>query len=224
MTKHDPLNPCGLDGFAFLEFSGPNKLLKQQFKSMGFHRVATHPQQPVSRYQQGDIQFIINNATDCQAQIHSDRHGPGVCAMGFRVHDAEHAFAYALKHGATPFIDTNHVNHGLPGIEAIGGSVIYFVDSVHQPFAGVWTELADTNTATDHLTTIDHLTHNVHRGNMDKWAQFYESIFNFKEIRYFDIKGKLTGLISRALASPCGQIKIPFLQKTKRLGLILKPR
>ena len=212
MKKHDPQNPCGLDGFAFLEFSGPMTLLQQQFQNMGFHLSATHPQQKVMRYTQGNIQFILNDAEDCQAHIHKETHGPGACAMGFKVQDAEHAFAYAIKHGATPFIDHNHVNHGLPAIEAIGGSVIYFVDAHHQPFSGLWKELPASTLSQQGtgLLEIDHLTHNVHRGNMDKWAAFYETIFNFNEIRFFDIKGKLTGLTSRALASPCGKIKIPL--------------
>lgn len=211
MSKHDPQNPCGLDGFAFIEFSGPIDLLQNQFQSMGFQQIARHPQQPVMRYEQGHIQFILNGAKDCQAQKHHDIHGPGACAMGFKVHNAEHAFEFAIKHGATPFIDNSHVNHGLPAIEGIGGSVIYFVDSVHQPFAGQWNEMPEAHlTTTTGLTSIDHLTHNVYRGHMDKWAKFYETIFNFHEIRFFDIKGKLTGLISRALASPCGKIKIPL--------------
>lgn len=205
-------NPCGLDGFAFLEFSGPDKnRLHQQFTQMGFQPVATHAREDITCYQQGDIQFIINAANNCQAQTHAVTHGPGACAMGFKVHDAQKAFAYAIKQGATPFHDSEHVNHGLLAIHAIGGSVIYFVDNNHQPFANDWGSIHSLpKTQPVLLSTIDHLTHNVFRGNMDKWAHFYESIFNFQEIRFFNIIGKLTGLISRALASPCGKIKIPL--------------
>ncbi len=205
-------NPCGLDGFAFLEFSGPNKkLLHQQFIHMGFQPTASHASEDITLYQQGQIQFIINAATNCQAQTHANTHGPGTCAMGFKVADADAAFAHAIKHGATPFHDKKHVDHGLPAIQAIGGSVIYFVDDKNQPFAQQWKSLspykADEKIL---LANIDHLTHNVFRGNMDKWAKFYADIFNFQEIRYFDIVGKLTGLVSRALGSPCGKIKIPL--------------
>lgn len=204
-------NPCGLNGFAFLEFSAPDKaLLQKQFDTMGFQIEATHSNQDITCYRQGNIQFILNAANDCQAQQHALAHGAGACAMGFRVSNAQAAFAHALKQGATTFHDCQHANHGLPAIQAIGGSVIYFVDETNQPFANHW-QLKPTNPLINcGLADIDHLTHNVYRGNMNQWAHFYESLFNFKEIRYFDIKGQLTGLISRALASPCGKIKIPL--------------
>ena len=206
-------NPCGLEGFAFLEFSGPDKkLLDQQFTEMGFHKHASHMHQNVTLYQQGKIQFIVNAASNCQAEQHAKVHGPAACAMGFKVKNAKQAFEHALKHGATPFLDSEHVHHGLLAIEAIGGSVIYFVDEESLPFSHQWANTSTSHTAKDSagLTNIDHLTHNVYRGNMDKWAEFYESIFNFHEIRFFNITGKMTGLISRALASPCGNIKIPL--------------
>lgn len=206
-------NPCGLNGFAFLEFSGPDEqALHQQFTSMGFTKRAKHPDEAISLYQQGQIQFIVNATRNSQAQEHAHAHGAGACAMGFRVEDAKKAYAYAISHGATPFVDCQHANHHLPAIQAIGGSVIYFVDETHQPFANCWEQLPESANATGDcdLLAIDHLTHNVHRGNMDKWAAFYAQIFNFREIRFFNIIGKMTGLISRALASPCDKIKIPL--------------
>lgn len=204
-------NPCGLDGFAFLEFSGPDKKkLHQQFIDMGFQAVATHKDQDITLFQQNGIQFIVNAARNCQAETHAGIHGAGACAMGFKVKDAQAAFAYAIEHGATAFEDCQHAHHNIPAIQAIGGSVIYFVDKTHQPFAGQW-QLHDTSAQQNNgLVSIDHLTHNVFRGNMDKWANFYEQIFNFSEIRFFNIKGKMTGLVSRALGSPCGKIKIPL--------------
>ena len=177
---------------------------------MGFQLNATHTQADISLYQQGNIQFIVNAANNCQAAQHAKTHGAGSCAMGFKVHDANKAFDHAIKHGAIPFKESGAINHGLPAIEAIGGSAIYFVDDAHQPFAKQWSTASSPTTKDTGLTFIDHLTHNVFRGNMDKWATFYESIFNFHEIRFFNITGKMTGLISRALASPCGKIKIPL--------------
>ncbi len=219
MNNHNQDNPCGLDGFAFLEFSGPNStLIHNQFLKMGFRPKAAHKNQDITLYQQGQIQFIVNAAKNCQAQTHAQTHGAGACAMGFKVHDAKAAFDYAIKQGAIPFYDSKDVNHGLLAIEAIGGSVIYFVDTSNTPFADAFKqnsiqqshEQNDQNNTHNLLTEIDHITHNVYRGNMDKWAAFYETIFNFHEIRFFNIVGKLTGLISRALASPCGKIKIPL--------------
>ncbi|BCA96466.1 4-hydroxyphenylpyruvate dioxygenase [Legionella antarctica] len=204
-------NPCGLDGFAFLEFSGPDKQrLEQQFVDMGFQPVSTHQDQDITLYQQGEILFIVNGARDCQAAEHGVTHGPGACAMGFKVKDADAAFQYALKNGATAFEDSRHAHHDLPAINAIGGSVIYFVDDTHKPFNNKWKINTTSAIPGNGLVAIDHLTHNVFRGNMDKWAKFYESIFNFQEIRFFNIVGQMTGLISRALSSPCGKIKIPL--------------
>ena len=206
-------NPCQLDGFAFVEFSAPNKAcLDQQFLNMGFEARAHHSSLDITLYQQGDIQFIVNAAPDCQAQAHAQTHGAGACAMGFKVADAAQAFAYAVAHGAIPVHEEGAVKHGLPAIEAIGGSVIYFVDKEHQAFAHEWNISPPIKPSPDAigLHYIDHLTHNVFRGNMDKWALFYESMFNFHEIRFFNISGQMTGLISRALASPCGKIKIPL--------------
>lgn len=206
-------NPCGLDGFAFVEFSSNDpSFLHDHFKKMGFNAIATHHQQDITLYQQGSIDFIVNEAPDSQAQAHAATHGSGACAMGFRVHDAKQAYEYAISHGAKPFKDCIHADHGLLGIEAIGGSVIYFVDEKQTAFKELWKkneQIPEARVACG-LTFIDHLTHNVHRGNMDKWAEFYQSIFNFREIRFFNIVGKMTGLISRALSSPCNKIKIPL--------------
>lgn len=214
-------NPCGLNGFAFLEFSGPDKKrLHQQFTEMGFQATATHKTQDITLFQQGKIQFIVNAVPQSQAATHATTHGPGACAMGFKVQNAEAAFQYAIKHGATAFEDCHHAHHGLPAIQAIGGSVIYFVDDSHQPFSQHWQNQLDTEIIGNGLIEIDHLTHNVFRGNMDKWADFYASIFNFQEIRFFNIKGKMTGLVSRALGSPCGKIKIPLNESKDDLSQI----
>ncbi|MGQ3889059.1 4-hydroxyphenylpyruvate dioxygenase [Legionella sp. CNM-1927-20] len=206
-------NPCGLDGFAFLEFSAPDaSSLHRQFTQMGFHAIAKHRYQDITLYQQGNIKFIVNNSADSQAEEHAKNHGAGACAMGFQVKNVNEVYEYVIANGATPFQDCQHADHDLLAIQAIGGSVIYFIDETHQPFAQQWESLSTDNQVIEDcgLTAIDHLTHNVFRGNMDKWAHFYESIFNFKEIRFFNIEGQMTGLVSRALASPCGKIKIPL--------------
>lgn len=204
-------NPCGLQGFAFLEFSGPNKtILEQQFNALGFAVTKKHQQQVIELYQQQQIAFILNATADSQAAQHALIHGPGACAMGFLVEDAKKAFEVAISRGANAFKDQGY-KHQLPAIEAIGGSVIYFVDKHHSPFDKHWVSTAPLpESSAAGLVSIDHLTHNVFQGNMDKWADFYQSIFNFHQIRFFDIKGKLTGLVSRALESPCGRIKIPL--------------
>lgn len=217
---HAP-NPCGLNGFSFLEFSGPDKLrLQQQFIEMGFQLAATHKTQEIYLYQQGTIHFIVNASHDSQAAHHALTHGPGACAMGFEVENTQQAYSYALQQGAEPFIDCNHASHDLLGIKGIGGSIIYFSDLKNKVFASHWDYHPIDHNKGNGLLAIDHLTHNVFRGNMDKWVHFYESIFNFKPIRYFDIKGKMTGLISKALGSPCGTIKIPLNESKDDLSQI----
>lgn len=200
-------NPCALDGFAFLEFSAPDAAsLDKQFLDMGFELTATHQTQPLSLYQQGQIHFIVNDTPDSQAANHAKLHGAGACAMGFNVLDAKKAYEYTLSKGAKAYKDNVH---GLYAIEAIGSSLIYFVDKTMRPFQDTIKETVH-HTKDCGLLAIDHLTHNVFRGNMDKWYDFYSELFNFTQIRYFDIHGKMTGLVSRALASPCGKIKIPL--------------
>lgn len=217
-TRHD--NPMGTDGFEFLEFSSPDPdFLAQSFMHLGFKPCAKHRSKNVTLYRQGDINFLLNAETNCQAEQHADKHGTAACAMGFRVKDAKAAHKRALDSGAEPF--ASQVAAGelmIPAIKGIGGSVIYLVDryqgeSIYDvdfvPINGAEQEVAGVG-----LKVIDHLTHNVHRGNMDKWAQYYEKLFNFHQIRFFDIKGEMTGLISRAMASPCGKIKIPLNEAT----------
>ena len=211
-TEYD--NPCGLDGFAFLEYScHDTSVLERQFKEMGFAKTEHCGDGKIHLYQQGNIDFIVNTTEDSQAHEHAGVHGAGACAMGFRVADADKAFAHAIANGATEFHDKSDIKHNLPAIEAIGGSVIYFVDDKRRPFGDNWHTVTNNNGAKNFgsgLLDIDHLTHNVFRGNMDKWAEFYEKIFNFREIKFFNIEGQMTGLFSRALSSPCNKIKIPL--------------
>jgi 4-hydroxyphenylpyruvate dioxygenase len=209
-------NPMGTDGFEFVEYTAPDPdLLRTLFERLGFPITARHRSKNVTLHRQGDINFIINAESQSYAQGFAREHGPSACAMAFRVRDAARAYARAIELGAQPGPSTaGPMEINIPCIEGIGGSLIYLVDRygaagtiydidfrpVAQP-AGV--EPAG-------LTCIDHLTHNVRRGRMDHWAGFYERLFNFREIRYFDIEGKKTGLFSRAMTSPCGKIRIPI--------------
>ena len=207
------------DGFEFVEYAAPDpEVLRRLFESMGFPVVARHRSKNVTLHRQGDINFIVNAEHDSFAQKFARAHGPCACAMAFRVADAGFAYARALQLGARPGPATaGPMELNIPSIEGIGGSLIYLVDRYGErtiydvdfvPACGG----AGAGDAADPvgLTSIDHLTHNVRRGNMNRWAGFYEKLFNFREIRYFSIEGKQTGLISRALTSPCGKIRIPI--------------
>ena len=211
------LNPMGTDGFEFVEFTGPDiAQLEATFASLGFVPVARHRSKTVTLWRQGDINFILNAEPDSFAQAFRKVHGPSACAMAFRVADAAAAYARAIALGAKPVAGKlGPMELNIPAIEGIGGSLLYFVDRYGERGSIYdvdfrWLEARDPKPVGNGLTVIDHLTHNVHRGRMDVWWQFYEKLFNFREIRYFDIEGKLTGLKSRALTSPCGQIRIPI--------------
>ena len=212
-------NPMGTDGFEFVEYTAPDTaLLRELFTKMGFPAVAKHKRKDVTLHRQGDINFVINAEPGSYAESYAKAHGPSACAMAFRVKDSKAAFDRAVKLGATPV--TTDVGKGemdIPAIEGIGGSLLFFVDrygsngSIYEVdfdfFPDAEQRLADLDSR---LTYIDHLTHNVNRGRMSFWADFYERLFNFREIRYFDIEGKQTGLFSKAMTSPCGKIRIPL--------------
>ncbi len=208
-------NPAGTEGFDFLEFSThAPEALKKQFLAMGFTLVAKHEQFPIFIYQQNNIKFIVNATPNSLASEFAKLHGPSTCAMGFRVKDAEHAYQHALANGGRA---CEAGPYQCPAIYGVGGSVIYFVDyknntaNYMSDFSSLSSDINTNTTINDAgLMYLDHVTHNLYRGNMDVWAEFYEKIFNFKEIRYFDIEGKLTGLKSRAMTSPCRNIRIPL--------------
>jgi 4-hydroxyphenylpyruvate dioxygenase len=210
-------NPIGTDGFEFVEYTAPDVTqLHKLFEQMGFRAVARHRSKAVTLYRQGEVNFIVNAEPESHGSRFARAHGPSACAMAFRVKDAAHAYKKLLELGAKPFQNqVGPMELNIPAIEGIGGSVIYLVDrygdhSIYDvdfvptdPAKGFAHEGAG-------LAEIDHVTHNVFRGNMEKWAGFYERLFNFREIRYFDIEGKLTGLKSRAMTSPDGKIRIPI--------------
>ena len=217
----------GTEGFEFIEYAAPDPAaMAGVFERMGFRAIARHRHKEVTLYRQGEINFILNADPESFAQRFARLHGPSVCAIAFRVQDAASAYRRATSLGAWGF--ANHAGPGelnIPAIKGVGDSLIYFVDRWRgkngakpgdignigfydvdfEPLEG-----AALDPAGHGLRYIDHLTHNVHRGSMKEWAEFYERIFNFREIRYFDIEGQVTGVKSRALTSPCGRIRIPI--------------
>src|SRR5207302_10650811 len=203
-------NPMGTDGFEFVEYTGPEPAqLAALFERMGFVAAARHRSKNVTLYKQGDVNFIVNAEPESFAQAFARVHGPSVCAIAFRVKDAAQAYDRAIKLGAKPVHGKlGPMELNIPVIEGIGGSLIYLVDRYgeHTIYDVDFHPLIPKTPAGNAppgvgLTGIDHLTHNVHRGRMALWAEFYERLFNFREIRYFDIEGKLTGLRSRAMTS-----------------------
>jgi len=210
-------NPMGTDGFEFVEYAAPGRAeLGTLFKSMGFTSVARHRSKDVTLYRQGDINFIVNHESHSFAQSFARVHGPSVCAFAVRVHDAAYALNRAVSLGAKPFHGkVGPMELNIPAIKGIGGSLVYLVDrygdrSIYDvDFISPSKNGISTPVGTG-LTHIDHLTHNVHRGRMDEWVEFYRRLFNFREIRYFNIRGQKTALRSRALISPCGKIRIPI--------------
>jgi 4-hydroxyphenylpyruvate dioxygenase len=210
-------NPMGTDGFEFVEFAHPDPaVLDELFRKMGFAAVAKHRSKDVTLYRQGGINFIVNAEKGSFAQRFAEEHGPSAPAMAFRVVDARQAYERALSLGAKPAsTQIGPMELNIPAIEGIGGLQIYLVDRYGAKgsiYDVDFNWIGDRDPAPEGvgLFYLDHLTHNVRRGRMDEWAGFYEKLFNFRQIRFFSIEGKLTGLVSRAMTSPCGKIRIPI--------------
>src|SRR6266480_1780419 len=220
-------NPIQTDGFEFVEYAASDPAaLGELFERMGFQAVARHRHKDVLLYKQGDVNFIVNAEPRSFAQNFARRHGPSVCAIAFRVKDAAAAYDRLLERGAWGVESRAGPGElSIPAIKGIGDSLIYLVDRYPENdygntiydvdfkplpgFEALWRGAASGPSGAG-LRYIDHLTHNVHRGRLKEWAEFYERLFNFREIRYFDIEGKLTGLKSKAMTSPCGKIRIPI--------------
>ncbi len=230
-------NPMGTAGFEFIEYAAPDpQAMGALFERMGFKPIAKHRHKNVTLYRQGGINFIVNAEPDSFAQRFARMHGPSICAIAFRVQDAKTAYERAKSLGAWGYADQAGPGElNIPAIKGIGDSVIYLVDKWRgkngaadgqgneeppvlgnisfydvdfAPLPGI--TAADLNPVGHGLTYIDHLTHNVHRGRMQEWAGFYERLFNFREVRYFDFEGQATGVKSKAMTSPCGHIRIPI--------------
>jgi 4-hydroxyphenylpyruvate dioxygenase len=214
-------NRVQTDGFEFVEYAAPDPAaLGALFERLGFQAVARHRHKNVLLYKQGDVNFIVNAERDSFAQGFARVHGPSICAIAFRVKNSAFAYKRAQSLGAWGVEGkVGPMELNIPAIKGIGDSLIYLVDRYGERgtiydvdfeyLPGVERQPKGVG-----LTYIDHLTHNVHRGRMDEWAEFYERLFNFREIRYFDIEGKLTGLKSKAMTSPCGKIRIPINEST----------
>lgn len=220
-------NPIGLDGFEFVEFSAPEKgLLEPVFAAMGFRRIARHRSKDVELWRQGEINLVTNYEPGSPASYFAREHGPSACGMAFRVRDAHRAYAELLARSAEPvLVETGPMELHLPAIRGIGGAIVYLVDRYESECDGAlsiydidfaYLPGEDRHPAGAGLRRIDHLTHNVYGGRMAYWAGYYEKLFNFREIRHFDIKGEHTGLTSRALTAPDGRIRIPLNEEGER--------
>lgn len=218
-------NPLGLDGFEFIEFCAPEKgLLEPVFESMGFTRIARHRSKDVDLWRQGEINLIANYEPRSPAAYFAAEHGPSACGMGFRVKNAKAAYELALERGAEPVeTRTGPMELRLPAIRGIGGAIIYLIDRYGDQLSIYDIDFeylpgVERKPEGAGLQLIDHLTHNVYGGRMAHWAAFYERVFNFREIRYFDIKGEYTGLTSRAMTAPDGKIRIPLNEEGRSGG------
>jgi 4-hydroxyphenylpyruvate dioxygenase len=214
-AKISAQNPIGTDGFEFVEFAHPRPdELAKLLVRMGYTPVARHKTKAITVYRQGDINYILNAEPDTFASRFVAQHGPCAASMAWRVVDAKHAFEHAVSHGAEPY-EAADKTLAAPAIKGIGGSLLYFIDNYRDGASPYdeefdWTGARDPKPRGVGFYYLDHLTHNVKRGNMDTWFGFYTKLFNFRQIRFFDIEGKHTGLFSRALTSPCGRIRIPI--------------
>ena len=217
MDKELDANPMLLDGFQFVEFCAPEKgILEPVFSTLGFTEIACHRSKDVRLWRQGDIDFIINYEPGSLASFYAEEHGPSACGLAFRVKDAHLAYDRALSLGAKPIdIPVGPMELRLPAISGIGNAPLYLIDRYH-PGSSIYDidfhfyEGADRFPSGLGLKVVDHLTHNVYRGRVDYWAEYYRKLFNFREIRHFDIQGQQTGLFSRAMVAPDNKIRIPL--------------
>jgi len=216
-------NPMGLMGFEFVEFASPTpNVLEPLFEKMGFTLVARHRSKDVLLFRQGEINFIVNREPRSLAAYFAAEHGPSACGLAFRVRDAHKAYARALELGAQPVeIPTGPMELRLPAIKGIGGAPLYLIDRFEdgRSIYDIDFEFlpgVDRRPPGHGFRIVDHLTHNVYRGRMGFWGGFYEKLFSFREIRYFDIKGEYTGLTSRAMTAPDGLIRIPLNEESGR--------
>lgn len=217
-------NPAGTDGFEFVEFAHPEpEKLREAFARMGYVHTATHKTKAVELWQQGDITYVLNDEPGSHARGFVEEHGPCAPSMAWRVVDSHHAFSYAVSKGAEPF-DGPGKTMEVPAIKGIGGSLIYLINQYYEtnPYNEEFDWIDKAHPEGVGFYYLDHLTHNVHKGNMDVWFRFYGDLFNFREIRFFDIEGKFTGLRSRALTSPCGRIRIPINEDRGETGQIVE--
>lgn len=210
-------NPMGLDGFEFVEYAAPHRgIIEPMFETLGFSHIATHRSKDVDLWRQGQINFIINYEKPSPAAYYAEEHGASACGMAFRVNNAAQAYQRALDLGAQPIdIPTGPMELKLPAIRGIGGAILYLIDRYEEGSSIYdidfnYLDGVDRHPTGHGFQLIDHLTHNVYRGRMEHWAKYYEKLFNFREIRHFDIKGKHTGLRSRAMTAPDGKIRIPL--------------
>ena len=218
-------NPMELAGFEFVEFAAPTPgILEPLFEKLGFTEVARHRSKDVSLYRQGEINFIVNREPKSLASYFAAEHGPAACGLAFRVKDSQKAYKRALELGAQPIeIPTGPMELRLPAIKGIGGAPLYLIDRYEEGKSIYDIDFeflpgVDRKPVGHGFKVVDHLTHNVYRGRMAFWADYYERLFNFREIRYFDIKGEYTGLTSKAMTAPDGKIRIPLNEESKQGG------
>ena len=217
-------NPAGTDGMEFIEFAHPDpQALRAVFALMGFALTARHKTRAVELWQQGDVTYILNADPDSHAMRFAAQHGPCAAGMGWRVVDAAHALAHAVAQGAKQVTGPGRALD-LPAIEGIGGSLIYLTDRYNgaNPYDAEFDWIAAAKPAGVGFYYLDHLTHNVHKGNTGHWADFYRKLFNFKQISFFDIDGRYTGFRSQAMQSPCGRIRIPINEDKGETGQIIE--
>jgi 4-hydroxyphenylpyruvate dioxygenase len=211
ITSH---NPLGINGFEFVEFAAPEpQLLHTLFRNMGFIAIAKHRHQAITLYRQGNVNFLINETQNSFASNFAAAHGPSACGFAIRVRNAEETLDVVVSRGAKPMpqsVDEKAI--GAPAIEGIGGCMLYLITDNSDVYAQAFEPLpqVDQQPKGFGLTFIDHLTHNLRFGNMEKWAEYYERLFGFRQIRYFDIKGAKTGLVSKAMTAPDGIVRIPL--------------
>jgi 4-hydroxyphenylpyruvate dioxygenase len=196
-------NPMGIDGFEFVEFAAPDgqhELLRDYFTRMGFSAVLQHKTRPITVYRQGGVNFLVNEDPDSFAADFAKAHGPSACGFAIRFRKpADEVCGMVIGNGGEA-IDHKPESKAVdaPVVKGIGDCMLYLVDrygdngTMYDDYLPV--QGAEAHPKGNGLTFIDHLTHNLYFGNMQK----------------FDIKGAKTGLVSKAMTAPDGVVRIPL--------------
>lgn len=212
-----PSNPLGLCGIDFVTFASPEpERLHELFLAFGFSRTMRHRTKAVDLYEQGDMIFLVDNEPTSASAAFTKAHGPTVTSMGWRFEAPRQAFEMAIARGGKAHSQPDWLvdAKAVPTLEGIGGMALYFVEN-HKGWRRFERFGFESLETPDHVAPkgffrVDHLTNNVAKGELRATANFYEQVFGFTPVRYFDIRGMHTGLQSFALRSPCGNFCIPI--------------
>lgn len=234
MSHINEQNPLGVIRLDHIEYTTQNlESMHELYTRLGFSRIQDHTcaKHDMYYYTQADMDiiFTIGKEEGVFQYDYYQKHGEGVCTLAFLVEDVEHALNEAIKRGAEMLSDIKEnelegTTYKTAAIKGFGDVRNLFVERSGKTtlFGPQFSIIENPEMVPDdrnpNLIRVDHLTNNVYQGDMEKWVQFYEDIYGFKQVRYFDIKGMKTGLFSKVVCSYNREIIIPINEPDDSAG------